>query len=73
MANYKVHGKAYVDVYVDVEADSAEEAIEVASNEISELISFVGNGGYDKLVGVYVNNQSIEPCGTIEYEDVQEL
>lgn len=73
MANYKVHGKAYVDVYVDVEADGAEEAIEVASNEVSELTSFVGNGGYDKLVGVYGNNQSIEPCGTIEYEDVHEL
>lgn len=73
MINYKVHGRAYVDVYVEVEADSAEEAIEAASNEVSELTSFVGNGGYDKLVGVYGDNQSIKPCGTIEYEDVEEI
>jgi len=46
-------------VSVVVEAEDEESAIDCAIEDAS-ITSFVGNGGTDKLVGVYGSNCSIE-------------
>ena len=70
---YRVKGRVSVDVTIEVEADSAEEALEVANDELCGLNQYVGNGGMDKLIGVDGDNESVDAPGEIEWTDAEEL
>lgn len=71
MAKYRVYGTATVSVYVEIDATSPEEAINLAYNECDGLTSFAGNGGMDKMVGVYGSNVSIEAEGEVDYTEAE--
>jgi hypothetical protein len=64
MATYRVFGKTSVTVSIVVEANTPEEAIECADEEFGGINGFCGNGGADKLIGVYGSNESIEEDGS---------
>lgn len=52
MKKYIVSGKVTAFISVELEAENKKEAIEKAYEECSGPMGFVGNGGYDKLIGV---------------------
>lgn len=56
---YTVTMPIICNVYIEVEAESEEEAIELAHEEYG-VSNFCGNGGSDKLIGVYESNHSID-------------
>ena len=70
MPKYRVEGTTGVYVSIIVEAEDEDEAIEKAYEQEPGLTSFVGNGGMDKLVGVYDEACSIFPDEQVEYKDV---
>lgn len=70
---YRVYGHTPVTVAVDVTAYSEKEAYEKAAEELGSLMTFSGNGGLDKLVGVNEPNQSVSADEEIEYDDVEVL
>lgn len=70
---YIVRGKTIVYVDFECEADNAEDAKEMADYEIGSLTNYCGNGGVDKLVGVYNEDASIYPSDEIEWIDVEKL
>ncbi len=75
MKKYIVSGKVTAFISVELEAENEEEAIEKAYEECSGPMSFVGNGGYDKLIGVCDTdnaNVSIACDDEVEYTDVEE-
>lgn len=73
MKKYIVTGKVTAFITVEIEAESKEEAIEMAYEECSGPTSFVGNGGYDKLIGVDGDNVSISCDDEVEYTEVEEI
>lgn len=76
MKKYIVTGKVTAFISVEIEAESKEEAIEKAYEECSGPMSFVGNGGCDKLIGVCNTDNadvSIECDDEVEYTDVEEI
>ena len=73
MKKYIVTGKVTAFITVEIEAESKEEAIEMAYEEYSCPTSFVGNGGYDKLIGVDGDNVSISCDDEVEYTEVEEI
>ena len=50
---YRVFGHTTVTVTIEVSADNKKDALEVAFDQLTNLTAFAGNGGFDKLVGVY--------------------
>ena len=70
---YKVNGKTTVIVTTEVVADSAEDALEVAYNELTGLICYAGNGGSDKLIGVDGENESVSAEDEIEWTSAEQL
>ena len=50
---YRVEGVVKVYVTVELNANSKKEAIQKAEDNYAQLESYGGNGGYDKLLGVY--------------------
>lgn len=76
MKKYYVMGKVTAYVSVELEAENETEAIEKAYNECSVPMSFIGNGGYDKLIGVCDTDNaevSISCDDEIEYTEVEEI
>lgn len=73
MKKYIVTGKVTAFISVKIEAESKEEAIEMAYEECSGPSSFVGNGGYDKLIGVDGDNVSISCDNEVEYTETDEI
>jgi hypothetical protein len=57
---------------MEVEADSKEDAIEAAYAEWPGMTGYCGNGGNDKLVGVYGENASVEPSDDVEFDSAEE-
>lgn len=73
---YAVYGKVVAWVCVELEAKDKEEAIEKAYEECSGLMNFAGNGGCDKLIGVYSTDTaevSISCDDEIEYTEAEEI
>lgn len=60
MSKWRVYGKVYIGVCVDVDANTKDEAIEMAHGKFPGLTNFAGNGGSDKLVGVYDDDCHID-------------
>lgn len=76
MKKYIVTGKVTAFISVELEAENEEEAIEKAYEECSGPMDFVGNGGYDKLIGVCNTDSadiSIECNDEVEYTEVEEI
>lgn len=76
MKKYVVSGKVTAFISVELEAENKKEAIEKAYEECSGPMSFVGNGGYDKLIGVCDTDSayiSIACDDEVEYTDVEEI
>lgn len=71
---YRVPFKAFVTVFVEVEAENKDEAIDLAWDE-AHISGYCGNGGSDKLIGVYGSNISIEAADDLEpiSDGVEEL
>lgn len=73
MKKYRVYGTTVVEVVKEVWANNEDEAYEKASNQLSRLIEYVGNGGYDKLVGVECDDESVAANEDIDYDDCELL
>lgn len=73
MPKYVVWGEVTVSVAIEVEADSEVEAFEVADEEFGGISNFCGNGGTDKLIGVYGENESIEAGEYVKWGSVDEI
>lgn len=75
MKKYIVTGYTRVNIEVTVEAKNKKEAIEKAYENVS-IDNYCGNGGYDKLIGVYDTDEataSIYADNELEYEEVEEI
>jgi hypothetical protein len=76
MKKYIVSGEVTAYISVELEAESKEEAIEMAYEECSGPMNFVGNGGTDKLIGVCDTDSatvSIDCDDEIEYTEAEEI
>lgn len=73
MKKYSVRGTTVVTVTKEVWANSEEEAYDKAWRQLSCLTAFCGNGGTDKLIGVYESDESVSADDNIEYDDIEEL
>lgn len=73
MKKYKVYGMVTVQVTKEVWANSEDEAREKAYDQLSCLTAYCGNGGYDKLVGVEEDNESVDVFEDISYDEVEEI
>jgi hypothetical protein len=72
MKTYNVSFSMPVHFNVKVQAEDKESAIEEAMQHAS-LGSFVGNGGIDKLVGVYDECVSLDPGDSVLEGDGWEI
>lgn len=76
MKKYIVYGKVTAFVSVELEAENEKEAIEKAYNECSGPMSFCGNGGYNKIIGVCNTDDadvSITCDDEVEYTEAEEI
>lgn len=76
MKKYIVSGEVTAYISVELEAESKEEALEMAYEECSGPMDFVGNGGTDKLIGVCDTDSatvSINCDDEVEYTEVEEI
>lgn len=71
MKKYKVYGTTTVSVVKEVWANNEDEAYDRAQNELDSLIEYCGNGGYDKLVGVEGEDESVACYDDIRYDDIE--
>ena len=79
----KVYGNVYVTVYKEIEIEDTELQgldeeevrelfIEKAYDEFGGISSFVGNGGMDKLIGVYGSDEGLYGDGEVEFSEVDD-
>ena len=68
MKKYRVMGTTTVTVYKEVWATNEEDAIDKVSSQLDGLGSYCGNFGYDKLVGVEGDGESVSADGYIEWD-----
>lgn len=73
MKKYRVYGTTVVEVAKEVWANSEEEAYEKAENQLRRLTEYCGNGGYDKLIGVEDDDESVTSNEDIEYCECEVL
>lgn len=76
MKKYVVYGKVSTWVCVELEAEDKEDAIERAYDECSSVMTLVGNGGTDKMIGVCNTDSaevSINCDDEIEYTEAEEI
>lgn len=69
MPKYKVSGVAQVEVIIEVEADDSEDAFDVADQKFGGIVSYAGNGGVNKLIGVAGTNESISCYNEVEWTE----
>ena len=73
MKKFKVYGQYTVTVTKEVWANDEDEAINKADNNFGGIIEYVGNGGFDKLIGVSEHDESIIADGMMEWENAEEI
>ena len=71
MKKYVVYGTAVVTVAKEVWALDKDDAYKKAQMELDSLTEYCGNGGYDKLVGVDGDGESVHADCNIEYDDIE--
>lgn len=72
MEKYDVHGTVPIMVHITVEAENGNQAIEIAAQKFKGVHEYAGNGGYDKLIGVKGEDESITIDGEVEFDDYTE-
>lgn len=74
MKKYKVYGTYTITIAKEVWANDEDEAIEKASDKFGGLHEYCGNGGYDKLIGVDEDDESVAADGEPEWGNyIEEL
>lgn len=76
MKKYIVFGKVTAYIEVELEAENEKEAIEKAYEECSGPMNFIGNGGYNKLIGVCDTDDAIVSIACddeVEYTEAEEI
>ena len=73
MTKYKVYGTVTVCVTKEVWANSEDEAYDRAQSELDTLTEYCGNGGYDKLIGVDGEDESVAVYDSITYDDIEAI
>lgn len=73
MKKYSVRGTTVVTVTKEVWADSEQEAYEKAYCQLDSLTEYCGNGGYDKLIGVDGDDESVAVFDDIKYDEIEML
>lgn len=73
MKKYLVSGTTVVTVTKEVWAANEDEAFDKAFRELDSLTAFCGNGGTDKLIGIYDDYASVSADDVIVYDDIEEL
>lgn len=73
MKKYRVCGTTTVTVVKEVWANSEDEAFDRAQNELDSLTEYCGNGGYDKLIGVDGEYESVAVYDSIRYDEIEEI
>ena len=71
MKLYKVYGTTTVSVVKEVWANSEDEAYDKAQNQLESLTEYCGNGGYDKLIGVDGDGESVACYDSICYDEIE--
>ena len=71
MTLYRVYGTVTVSVTKEVWANSEDEAYDRAQNELESLTEYCGNDGYDKLIGVDGEGESVECWDSICYDEIE--
>lgn len=69
---YDVHGTVPVVVHITVEAENGDQAMEIAEQKFKGIHEYMGNGGFDKLIGVEGKNESITIDDEVEFDDYTE-
>ena len=73
MNKYRVYGNTTVTIAIEVWANNETQAYEKATNKLDSLTAYCGNGGYDKLVGVDIEEASVSADSDIEYDDIEKI
>ena len=60
---YEVRGTVTIEVFKRVKAKDEYEAMELAHKHFSGLGEYGGNGGWDKIIGVEGESESVQKCG----------
>lgn len=71
MKKYRVTGTTTVTVVKEVWANNEDEAYDRAQNELDSLTEYCGNGGYDKLIGVDGEDESVAVYDSICYDEIE--
>lgn len=69
---YEVRGTMVVNILKRVKANDEYEAMELAAELFQGVEEYVGNGGYDKLIGVCEDSESIEASSYVEWQEAYE-
>jgi len=71
--SYEETDEDFVDEDGTVDEDAVKSAaIDMAHDEFGGVHEFVGNGGLDKLIGVYGGDESISADGEVEFNSAEE-
>lgn len=74
MKKFKVYGTYTITIAKEVWARDEDEAVDKAQNNWGGVHEYVGNGGDDKLIGVYGDGESVAADGYEEWgTNVEEL
>lgn len=73
MKKFKIYGSYTITVAKEVWANDEDEAFSKAEEKFCGVIEYVGNGGYDKLLGVSEPDESVAADGIVEWIDAEEL
>lgn len=71
MTKYRVYGTTTASVVKEVWANSEDEAYDKAYSQLDSLTVYCGNGGYDKMVGVDGDDESVSADDNITYDDCE--
>ena len=74
MKKYKVYGTYTITIAKEVWANDEDEAVDKAAATFGGITEYCGNGGYDKLLGVDNDDESVAADGTEDWgEWIEEL
>ena len=68
MYKFRVYGVTQVVVTKEIWANCEDDAIGKAFTELPRLTEYGGNGGWDKLVGVEEDDETVSADGEIQYD-----
>lgn len=69
---YEVRGTYTITILKRVKANSEDEAMELADRYFNGINEYCGNGGWDKLVGVECESESVQADGCVDWFEAYE-